>query len=706
MYPKRRRNVSRHSLNMALVVSLSLAAIPSRAQWMPTGGPGGGSILCFTLIDSTLIAGTHGSGVFRTTDKGEHWVLGNCGVNESFVYSLANKNGATYAGGGNGVYRSYDNGLTWAAINDGFPGYPRVSSLAIGADGLYAATGNSVYHLDESDSTWHSINNGLTPIEAFVVTCRDSFIFVGTAAGLFRFRSDSTTSTSMNDTLDVHAFFVDSSGVYAGTASGVFHLGNDSTAFVPINNGLTEPKSGRIANVASLARNGSTLIAGTSNSGVFRCTDVATGWTLSNTGMVDSANVISLTFVGTTVFAGTLRNGLFRSTDDGVSWVSADNGISNTWIMDLAATDSAIYASTDFHGVFRSENYGVTWKAINDGLTDFRTSKLAADGSYVFAGSYSGVLFRSTDRGSHWSADSIAASPTRVGVLAAKGGSVYASTDVGLGISRDNGTAWIVTPIITDSIDWTSNPVLCIALGGSNVYLGTRTMGVFISPDSGKTWSHVGLGAGLPSLQVICIAVCGTDLYASSVNPDGTSRSTDNGATWTPANLGYAPRAFAVAGSNIFAAFADIFVLRAGESTWSSVGGASMSTPMGSLLVQRDFLFAGTFTGGVWRRPLSEMVLSVDVTPRMNSTSFMLAQNYPNPFNPTTVVSYHLPVASEVKLIVYDILGREVAVLVNERKVRGFYSVKFDASRLATGVYFYRIVAGSFSETKRLLLIR
>jgi len=85
---------------------------------------------------------------------------------------------------------------------------------------------------------------------------------------------------------------------------------------------------------------------------------------------------------------------------------------------------------------------------------------------------------------------------------------------------------------------------------------------------------------------------------------------------------------------------------------------------------------------------------------------FSLAQNYPNPFNPTTVVSYQLPVGSNVRLVIFDILGREVATLVNERKAPGSYSVKFDGSHLASGVYFYRIVAGSFAETKRLLLIR
>jgi hypothetical protein len=84
----------------------------------------------------------------------------------------------------------------------------------------------------------------------------------------------------------------------------------------------------------------------------------------------------------------------------------------------------------------------------------------------------------------------------------------------------------------------------------------------------------------------------------------------------------------------------------------------------------------------------------------------VLEQNYPNPFNPTTVVTYLLPVASNVKLIVYDLLGRPVATLVNERQAAGRHSVKFDAGGLSSGVYFYRLQAGNFVRTKKMILVQ
>jgi hypothetical protein len=86
--------------------------------------------------------------------------------------------------------------------------------------------------------------------------------------------------------------------------------------------------------------------------------------------------------------------------------------------------------------------------------------------------------------------------------------------------------------------------------------------------------------------------------------------------------------------------------------------------------------------------------------------SYLLYQNYPNPFNPSTTIKYELPKSSDVRLSVYDILGREVSVLVNERREAGVHEVKFEGSNLASGVYFYRLQAGTYMETRKLLLVR
>ena len=85
---------------------------------------------------------------------------------------------------------------------------------------------------------------------------------------------------------------------------------------------------------------------------------------------------------------------------------------------------------------------------------------------------------------------------------------------------------------------------------------------------------------------------------------------------------------------------------------------------------------------------------------------YFLSQNYPNPFNPTTTIMYELPRTMYMSLTVYDVLGREVSVLVNDRREAGVHEVKFDGSSLASGVYFYRIQAGTYVQSRKLSLLR
>ena len=86
--------------------------------------------------------------------------------------------------------------------------------------------------------------------------------------------------------------------------------------------------------------------------------------------------------------------------------------------------------------------------------------------------------------------------------------------------------------------------------------------------------------------------------------------------------------------------------------------------------------------------------------------NYVLYQSYPNPFNPSTTIKYSLPQSDNVSLKVFDILGREVAVLINEYKTAGIYTVEFNASRFASGVYFYQLRAGDFVEAKKMILMK
>ncbi|GBD88739.1 hypothetical protein BMS3Abin03_02680 [bacterium BMS3Abin03] len=113
----------------------------------------------------------------------------------------------------------------------------------------------------------------------------------------------------------------------------------------------------------------------------------------------------------------------------------------------------------------------------------------------------------------------------------------------------------------------------------------------------------------------------------------------------------------------------------------------------------------------IWfqRTAISDVVSSVDPSSKDKTGTpdkFFVYQNYPNPFNPVTTISYSIPQSGLVQLKIFDMLGREVAILLNKVQSAGNHEIKFDASDFTSGVYFYRLQSGSFSETKKLVLLR
>jgi hypothetical protein len=107
---------------------------------------------------------------------------------------------------------------------------------------------------------------------------------------------------------------------------------------------------------------------------------------------------------------------------------------------------------------------------------------------------------------------------------------------------------------------------------------------------------------------------------------------------------------------------------------------------------------------------LDDLELSMDIVSDVENEfqplAFQLEQNYPNPFNPSTKISYSIPQEGDVTLKIYDVLGNELATLINEEKPAGVYEVEFDASNLSSGIYFYKLTASSFVETKKMTVLK
>ncbi len=131
------------------------------------------------------------------------------------------------------------------------------------------------------------------------------------------------------------------------------------------------------------------------------------------------------------------------------------------------------------------------------------------------------------------------------------------------------------------------------------------------------------------------------------------------------------------------------------------------------LLAEDDLISEGEISDGQ-RITLTDPTISkIKLTstgerkiPGLTPDKFKLSSNYPNPFNPTTTIPYQVPETVPVKIDLFNILGRQVTSLVDKEQSPGFYEAKLDGSNLSSGMYFYRIQAGDFTETKKLLLIK
>ncbi|NQV29679.1 MAG: T9SS type A sorting domain-containing protein [Candidatus Marinimicrobia bacterium] len=110
-------------------------------------------------------------------------------------------------------------------------------------------------------------------------------------------------------------------------------------------------------------------------------------------------------------------------------------------------------------------------------------------------------------------------------------------------------------------------------------------------------------------------------------------------------------------------------------------------------------------TPGVWNYTfVGDNTVSIgDVETPAN---YSLSNNYPNPFNPSTMISYEIPTTEQVRLSVYNVLGQEVMVLVNDVQTAGAHNVQFQAGTLASGIYMYRLEAGSFTSTHKMILMK
>jgi len=244
-----------------------------------------------------------------------------------------------------------------------------------------------------------------------------------------------------------------------------------------------------------------------------------------------------------------------------------------------------------------------------------------------------------------------------------------------------------------------------------SAYVLTSGSGELVIPAVGALTAHFPVGSPT-SYAPVWITNSGTvDTFFVSVTDDpGTSDPRVNlkwelnegtaGGSDAVVKFGWMSYAEDVAFAADRAANAKIFNLSDTAETGAGAYTAQFATEPYTLSRAGFTAFSpyavGNFTGGVSDVP----------APAALPTAFALGSNYPNPFNPATTISYDVPTTANVSIKIYDALGQRVGDLVGGEHVPGFYSVVWDASGFASGVYYYRIVAGDFTQVKKMMLVR
>jgi len=437
---------------------------------------------------------------------------------------------------------------------------------------------------------------------------------------------------------------------------------------------------------------------------LIRSTDNGNSWTMIDNDYLASEPVYVRIAANDEIFMGTF-DGIYSSTNNGNNFIKRTNGMIKGILSFCTNSSNHLFAGTDGIGVFRSQNNGLDWTYINNGLAPSSENKRIValcrnSNDYIFAAK--GGVYKTQDNGDVWVSCGESSLSGEVNSLIINSHDViFAGTDEGVFISTDEGENWIEKRNgITDN-----TPVHCFSINSNGDVFASTFERVYRSLNNGDSWIQI------HDNPFDCLTINSNDEIYGATNFDGIHHSTDNGDSWT--KISDIP-AISMTVNSLDHLFAGnetngIYYSTDFGETWSQLNSGLANTSILSLNMDlEDYVYAGT-AGGLFRSILK--TTSNEEDKLEIPKSFFLAQNHPNPFNPTTSIKFQIPaninrLKKNVSLNVYDILGREVITLINENKEAGFHEVEWNASNYPSGVYFYKLSAGDFVETKKMLLLK
>jgi photosystem II stability/assembly factor-like uncharacterized protein len=442
------------------------------------------------------------------------------------------------------------------------------------------------------------------------------------------------------------------------------------------------------------------------------------------------------------IYLGAFYSGIYKSTNNGESWLKISDNICASHCTGLAIStfrDSLSYVST-VNGLYRSTDIGLSWDYIEVGFPyyhapgavcldrDNPSNIYIATQHQTFRSVFPAGFYRSTNNGGSWQFfnDGLNGDygyvDMAISYINSEARRIFLASSNAVYFSDDLGESWI---LCENGLPVNSYfHVIKVAAGDNNIVaVGDDDNRVFISYNKGESWQETSDLPALPYSEIL-------DLEFHPYDPDhlfvcssriGLLESTDAGQTWININndlpvyqdyiLISGPAINPLNPLNMFVASDDygVFQTHNGGQNWEPFN-AGLDTSNGTGELQ----FAPGDTNILYFAHKSKSVWTVQRTPAgiydedtgILPENISLLQNYPNPFNASTIITYDIPQPALISLDIYDLLGRKVESLFDGIQPSGEHSLIWNAGGLSSGVYFYKLTAGGFSETRKMILVR
>ncbi|MBC8044202.1 MAG: T9SS type A sorting domain-containing protein [Rhizobacter sp.] len=721
----------------AMLILILASANDLAAQWQPAEGlrPAKGLKITSMITGSVLtptppkkyvaLAGTEG-GVFLSMNGGLNWEQTALGDNAQITSMIVTGTGRIFAGVKDSSYATSTNGgqswiaggLTAIATTTAGKTWPKNRSLnnttetiyafATGkfkaAERLYAATQTGVYYSTDDGESWAQSNTA--PLNnrfayALAVDSVSGDVYAGSSTnfegdqiavpnggGVWRSIDGGENWNNIGGVgQTIYALLASGKSLYAASL-------DDGLRVIDISkpNGAALPTTLGKRPIRSLTQDATGALYAASLSGVYRSTTQGITWEAFNDGQPpEIVECYSIVYdpVFDRLYLGEERGGQYFTSSGsyasiGVSGFIEINGIAEGEDYAVAVGDSGRILRAQGKGLDYIPVLSPTDKELTDAdiatepANSPQTKTTGAQGSLgtngfgsAVAVGVGGTILRSADGGNTWS--TVSPIPTTESLLS-------------VAFVQAAATAKAAT---AQGINGFGSAV-AVGVGGT----------ILRSADGGASWALAGEGVTTSTLNV----VGSTGVVAAARTERSSNARKGNGVQ---------------AAFGVLIAAGEMGAIVRSENDgqdWASAPSAVIGTrnlieivtdtTLSVIVIASDGeVFLSSDAGASWNSATSAVVQNTTRADR-----FELSQNYPNPFNPATTISYQLSMNSEVKLKVYDVLGREVATLVNERQAAGSYRAFFNAKALASGIYFYRLSAsgnaGTSVQTKKMMLVK